>query len=311
MFDTINFRLGLDLLPNMDFLAEISNYIDDVSEHYYGDCLYLIGSLGNLKISVSNWQIKVKDGSLCKWYLGNNINSLTRKDTQLAIEKLSDTLHLPMERAEVTRLDVSSNFITKHPTDVYLNHLGTLSYSKRLQQPCGLYYQYKDGTLCFYDKMKELKAKGECVPILFQDKNLLRYEQRHTHRIAHNLGVASFKASNLYDEVFYMKLLNGWAEKFKEIHKINDISLNFETMKTKQDLYRMGVLSLIEQRGGEMAILGEIAEAQKMGNLTRKQAYDLRIAICNACKEKQSLTIPNDAVKELERKVIDTIKFYR
>lgn len=44
----------------------------------------------------------------------------------------------------------------------------------------------------------------------------------------------------------------------------------------KRRLYRYGVLALIGQFGGELAFLNQIAETQKRGEISRKQAHDLR-----------------------------------
>ena len=85
--------------------------------------------------------VNLKDGSLCKYYLGDNFQTLGRGDTKQAIEMLSDTLHLPLHKATVTRIDIAQNYIVKHPTSVYFNHLGNCMFNERLVQPDGLYYK--------------------------------------------------------------------------------------------------------------------------------------------------------------------------
>lgn len=82
-------------------------------------------------------------------------------------------------------------------------------------------------------------------------------------------------------------------------------------MKTKQQLYRQGILSLIERAGGELAFLAQISEAQKRGELTHKQAYDLREAVKQACQEQEGLTIKSDAISELDKKIYEAIRYYR
>ena len=78
---------------------------------------------------------------------------------------------------------------------------------------------------------------------------MLRYEQRYTNRIASQFKVSEVTTgAMLYDEAFYIGLLNRWKEAYKA-QKINDVSLNVQAMRTKQQLYKMGVLSLIEQAG--------------------------------------------------------------
>ena len=311
MFDSVNFKLTRSDYDRADFLSEVPCYITDVSEHHFQNGVVLTGSLGNLKVSCNEYQIKVKDGSLCKWYLGDNLQTMGRKDTEKAVEKLSDLLHLPMDKAQVTRIDVSQNFIMKHPPSVYLNHLGALKGATRLEEPNTLYYRKQGYGLCFYDKVREQKAKKEPLPELYADRNILRYEQRYTGRLAKHLGVPEVRASMLYDEAFYIDLLNRWRDNYKAIQKINDIQLNFECMRNRKDLNRMGVLSLVESVGGLNAMLNQITEAQQQGKLTRKQAFDLRQAVNDACAVKDGLVVENEAIAELSKKIVEAVRFYR
>lgn len=313
MFDTVNMRLTRTEVAGVDFLSEIPCNLDgdSIAVHSFTDGDVITGSLGNLKVSLNAYQVRVKDGSLCKWYLGNNFQTMGRKDTQRAIEKLSDTLHLPMDKAVVTRLDIAQTFVVKYPVNVYFNHLGLLKNTTRLAEPNSVYYNKTGLRLAFYDKNREQKAKHEQIPELYNGRNVLRYEQRYTQRVARQLNVLEVTGAMLYDEAFYITLLNKWRDSYKDIQKINDVSLNFQAMKTKQNLYRMGVLSLIEQVGGQMAMMEQIAEAQKQGALTRKQAYDLKQAVQDACNIKDGLTMQNEAIVELDKKVNEAVRFYR
>ena len=312
MYDTIYLRLTQAEVQGIDFLAETPCYLSNVAEHTFNDGLVVLtGNVGNLKVSLNRFQVKVKDGSLCKYYLGDNFKTMGRKDTQRAIEKLSDELHLPMSLAAVTRIDVAQNFCTRYPPEVYFNHLGILKYSTRLQEPSGVYYSQTGGRLAFYDKTKEQKNKREPIPELYEGKNVLRYEQRYTKRIAKQFGLLEVTGSTLFDEAFYIDLLNRWRQNYKNIEKVNDVTFNFERMKTRQQLYRMGVLSLIEQAGGQVEMLSQIAEAQKRGELTKKQAFDLRATIKDVCQLRNGLTAPNEAIKELDKKVMEAVRFYR
>lgn len=311
MYDSINFRLLQSKAGGVDFLSETACYLENVGEHNYNGEIVITGSLKGLKISLNRHQLKIKDGSLCKWYLGDNFQTMGRGDTQKAIESLSDTLHIPMSKSLVTRLDIAQNFITKHPPEVYLNHLGTLKYATRLQEPSGVYYIQTGGRLCFYDKNREQKNKKEPIPELYEGRNVLRYEQRYTNRIASQLKIGEVTGALLYDEAFYVDILNRWQATYKAIQKINDISLNFQAMKSKQQLYKMGVLSLIEQVGGQLQMIEQINEAQKRGELSKKQAFDLRQAINEVCKIRDGFTVPNEAIQELDKKVSEAVKFYR
>jgi hypothetical protein len=312
MFDSVNFRLTQAEVSGVDFLSETPCYLEDVAEHQFSSGLVAVtGKAGGLKISLNRFQVKVCEGSLCKWYLGNNYQTMGRSDIQRAIEMLSDTLHLPMGKAAVYRLDIAQNFICKHPPEVYINHLGMLKNATRLLNDGSVYYQRAGNVLCFYDKNREQKRKREAVPELYEGRNVLRYEQRYTQHIARQLNVSEVTGALLYDVAFYMDLLNRWRDTYRDIQKINDITLNFQAMKTKQGLYKMGVLSLIERAGGQMEMIDQINEAQKRGELTNKQAYDLRQAVKDAGKVRDGLTVPNDAIQELDKKVKEAVMYYR
>ena len=313
MYDTVNFCLSIADVGEVDFLQETPCFLESESLgfHDWGGQRVVTGKVGGLKVVANRYQIKVKDGSLCKYYLGNNFKAMGRKDTQRAIEKLSDTLHLPMSKATVTRIDVAQNIIVKHPVKVYLNHLGVLNYATRLQEPTGLYYCKQMERLCFYDKNREQKTKGEEIPELYKERNVLRYEQRYIKRLPVAFGVENVTGALLYDEAFYISLLERWRDKYKAINKINYITLNFQAMTNRQQLYKMGVLSMVERVGGEVAMIEQINDAQKRGDLTRKQAFDLRKTIKDVCKVGGDLTVPSEEIKELDKKILEAVRYYR
>lgn len=319
MIDSLNLKLDNSTAGDVDLLSEVPRYLDDSpQEHYYpyndgsgGKYLVLCGHVGSLRVSISRLSVSIKDSSFCKWILGDNFKTLTRGDIQRGFEKLSDSLHLPMHKAKVTRLDIGQNTVLKYPTDVYFRHLGPLKYTKRLQQPSGLYYTGTNMQLVFYDKVREQRKDGNNIPELYKGQNVLRYEIRFLRRLPNILNVEAVTGGLLYDESFYISLVKKWHGCYMEIKKINDVNLNFDKLTTKKDLYKAGLLTLIEQRGGQMEILKEIREAARKGELTQKQAHDLRDAVNNACKVRGELVKPNMTIKELDRKINDAAKYYR
>lgn len=82
-------------------------------------------------------------------------------------------------------------------------------------------------------------------------------------------------------------------------------------MTSKQQLYKMGILSMVERVGGEVEMIAQINEAQKRGDLTAKQAFDLRQAVKDACKAREGLTEPSEAITELDKKIAEAIRYYR
>jgi hypothetical protein len=317
MYDNIDFRLRKNDVSNIDFLSETPCFFEITGTHDFKGEPVIMGKLDNFRISVNRGGVNIKDGSLCKWYLGDNFQSLERRDVKFAIEKLSDILHLPMGEATISRLDIACNFIVKQPVQVYYNHLGELKHGGRAPVTNGagmcetLYYYKAGGLLVFYDKVKEQKEKGQIIPELYQNSNVLRYEQRYKSRLSKVFNVERVTGEMLYNEKFYIDVINRWRDNYRGIKKINDISLNFEAMKGKKDLYTMGLLSLIEQQGGELAMIVQINEAYKTGKLTRRQADEMKLATREVCKMKTGIMVQNDAILELDKKVNEAVKFYR
>ena len=82
-------------------------------------------------------------------------------------------------------------------------------------------------------------------------------------------------------------------------------------MKTKRDLYKAGLLALVEQQGGQVEVIAQITESMKRGDISKKQSHDLREAVNEACKVKGGLVKPNDMVKELDRKIDEATRYFR
>lgn len=312
MYDTVNLLLPITEAGNVSLIEEIPCYLTDVGVHTHGqDATTITGNLNGLKVYVSQTQVKVKDGSLCKYLLGDNFQMMRRAEAQQAIEKMSDQLHLPMARARVTRLDVAVNLVMQHPVGVYINHLGTMRYKTRYVEPNGLCYIAKLERLLFYDKVREQSRKGEFVPEIYRGENLLRCEQRVMQRVAKVLKQQSVTAASLYNEQFYSLMLKRMLSNYQSIKKINDIQLNTEIMKTVSEQNRIGLLSLIERVGGEVAYISLISEAQQRGEITAKQAYDLRSAVRKACEAGGDIVVKSGAIAELDKKISEALRCNR
>lgn len=311
MIDTLGLRLFQD--RGDELLESIPPLFDSICacSHQQGN-EYVSGYLQGLKLTVRRHAVTIREGSFCKWYLGDNYQTMGRRDIRLAIEKLSDTLHLPMGEADVTRLDFGCNFIMQHPTDVYFRHLGKLKRYKRLEEPSGIYYHTQKQILCFYDKNRERIEKGakDEIPELYLGRNVLRYEHRYTKRIAGQFNRPFLTASTLYEEDFYNELLRRWHGAYKAIDKINDMTISIDEMMTVKQFKKMGVRALAEKFGGQLAVLGSIDERYKMGKISKKQAHDLKATVKDAFLSEDGLDDEDEAIMELDKQVKQTLKYF-
>ena len=133
MFDTININLRSIDTQQLNFVKTVTRDLNvDTTTSRYGTTY--TSHIDNLTIRTTTQGLSIGNGSLCKFLHGNNIVNFTRTDTRLAFEKLSDTLHISLNNATVSRMDVAYNFEVTHPPESYFYHLGNLPYYKRLEQ---------------------------------------------------------------------------------------------------------------------------------------------------------------------------------
>jgi hypothetical protein len=311
MYDNINYRISNEEAGGLLLLNSVPPLLTNTSETIFDNgSVSISGYLDSLKVRISENSLKIIDSSFCKWYLGDNFKVMTRGDMRHGIEKLSDQLHLPMAKANITRIDVAQNFIMKHDKHIYFDHLGQLQHFKRLPQANGLYYTNGTKTLLFYEKVHEQADKGQKIPEIFKGRNsVLRYENRYKSRLLKEFNLSELRAARLYDEKFYCELVDRWLGNYKKIKKINDIQLNYSMVKTKKEQALQAILFYVSQRGGELQAVNEIKEAYKRGELTKKQAFDLKTQVEEACKA-DLLTSSSDVIHELDKKVKEAARFY-
>lgn len=314
MYDSIGLILYKENVGNnISLLDYVPQFLERTSEHYFNDghSCSITGYNKDLKVIVNENSVKIKDSSICKWHLRDNIKTMFRGDVQSAIENLSDILHLPISEANVTSIDLANNFLVKHDASLYYDSLGTLNYFNRSPLGSGLYYHGANGKLIFYDKLKDAKSKGMIIPSLYDGKNLLRYERRLERRLCQQLNCSELKASTLYDNLFYTEIIDRWANDYQSINKIKNVKkLDYKMVKSKTELYSQALLFYIEGRGGLINVLDEVKQAQKAGLLSKKQAQDLRDKYKEVSNHKLFVD-DSELIQELDQKITQVQKHYR
>lgn len=310
MYDTIHFWLEKHLAGNINIPAiasKLDNYKiirdKDGSES-------ILGILNNFKVNIYETGISLK-GSLAKFHLQDNIHTLTRSGTQAAIENLSDVLNMPVHLAKVTRADLATHLITKYPPANYYSCLGDKKYYKRLQATSDtLYYNTKPKQLLFYDKVLESKTKGIALPAVYQNTNLLRYEMRHTGRLAKQFNMPEFTASTLYNERFYIGIIDIWIKEYMNIQKINRFILNVENMKTPKDGFELIFGMLLHEKGqSEIDCILADFKARKVFN--DPKYYSRLKTMIKEAANKPELTEKNELITELDNEVKAIRQHYR
>ncbi len=300
MYDTVNLFINDEAGLN---LASLSN----ISEHYKGERMFYSGSLKNYKVTVNENGIFLK-GSLAKYFLDDNIKTLNRGDTQRAIECLGDDLKINLASAKVTRVDLSHNMLMQYTPEAYYDYLGSSQYYKRLLQPNSIYYNNKQRTKLFYNKISESKSKGIKLPEVVNNQNLLRYELRFKSRISKQLG--ELKAKDLFDEKFYITLVDRWLQEYQSIEKNKVINLNLTAMQTPKDFWKQSNLHWIKLIGIDTAL-------KMVDDMKARQAFEKKEYYSRLKKEikdlasQPDLTDNSELIDELDKKVGRIKVYYR
>lgn len=298
MYDTIGMFL------ENDFFREnlISNSRETINKET-GEII-VTGEKENMRIKRRGNKITVI-GSLPKFYFGSNVQELTRKDTELAIEKLSDELKLPFNESRIFRLHIGANIILIEPLQNYYASLGSLPRFKKseIANKNTLLYSTSTKSLEFYDKIKEMKRSKQLIPEKLIGRNVLRYEVHLTKRIANSLNLPEVKAKDLYEENFYRKAIIFWKELYFSIPRIRTLKFEIETLPLFNRKKLLSGLAAMQVKNiGEIVLLSMI-EANK-NNIKHREQYQRMKNLVRMLSNHPELTEPNEAIKDLDLKII-------
>lgn len=308
MFDNVNFWIDKgDFSSGNHF--DIIPYLSDVTEQHNEKAGYkCFGYSGNINVSVFKTGISLK-GSLAKSFFGDNLHTLTRHDTQQAVEQLSDLLHTDINEAKVTSFEVSTIILTKRPPQDYYSFLGNKPYFKRLHTaPETLYYNNHQKQITFYDKTKEANDKKTQIPDILQNSNLLRYELRYIKRLNKQFR-ADITAAKLYDRDFYRSIIQNWHNEFKTIQKLKQQSFMTDNVNSLKSAKEAFWAALLQEKG--QGIIDEYLNVLKAENKLKSRSDYTRLKHDLS----QILTAPqgaqNDLMKELETELFNIAKYAR
>lgn len=249
-------------------------------------------------------------GSLAKFHLGSNIETLTREETARGIEHLSDELNQPMADARVFRVDLAQTFMMERPPSGYLRLLLTPPRMDRFEYRTGtLTFANGQRSILFYDKLAEMRRKRERVIDRAENgrrsrfhghPNLLRYEVQFKKSLGRAFGEKELRASSLSRPVFYEKMVNKWAEQYFKLGRVGVVCRPVGATTVKSDMKFLAELGL--QSYGPQQFLDEIASDLHAGVINKYQAHRRRAKIRELSRG-GGITAAGDALEELDAKV--------
>ena len=298
MYDTINMYYQFDDNPIPSIEGLFKN-CTNVSHTERENSKYMQGDLKNMRITLNEGSISVK-GSLCKYHFGNNCETLNQSSTKEALDNISSDLSLDINNAMVSRIDFSTNIITKYKPTIYYPYLGNHSRFTRHPQESSLYYNQRSKKLLFYDKIEEAKNKKMVIPNKYKGQNLFRYELVLKKDVARFLKYNSLLVQDLSTDLLFKKLMHLWYAYYKSIDKISKtIKIMPDNIKTPKDVKDVLYNAFIRSNPIEVSKLMNELKARDV--FEHKEYYSrLKSSIRKIQKDE---IVENDLMDELNKKV--------
>jgi hypothetical protein len=309
MIDTIvlasnNFDLGsIDL-----------NNVEDLKTAETNGNICYSGKLDRFNLNFWPGHISAR-GSLSKYYLGNNVETMSRKDVEKAVEQMSNNLGLDVGNFDVWRVDVGATFRMNHPVSNYLAYLESCPRYTTATYPESRMFRNRQKTLIFYDKGIEfLKKESKEVKRQLQSRgfretdNHFRYELQIQKKTKMNLGLREFKAKHLYDEKVYTKLIELWKKEFDKVKKKREI-MDFQTeglIKPKQIKESLACVGL--EKLGKQEILEMIKRKYYEGEIKKPDYYRMKSMFEQM---ENRFGTKSEYIQELEQEVNNRARYCR
>ncbi|MBK7042031.1 MAG: hypothetical protein IPH46_16585 [Bacteroidetes bacterium] len=229
MYDTIGFYITLSKLKMtmQDILELLAPIIYDFKK-YPNKCYITTNSKFPFRISIQHNKLIIS-GSLCKFYHGDNLNTLSRKQVKHAIQKMAEITVLPINEFKISRLDVSDNIITSFDATEYIEIIESLGKwkeesFKQKAKFTGKYFKASEKEILFYVKWEEFIKKNRCKnrsKLLFDiigqhyaieefmkcSQQILRIEFRYLKNVSKCVGIENLRMKDLYKRVYTLQLL--------------------------------------------------------------------------------------------------------
>jgi hypothetical protein len=294
MYDNLGFYLDSKDIGDINLYEEVLSNSNDITVEKYGVSrndspfayISIIGK-NNQKLSFKIEQFRIsmlgKNSSVCKYYLGDNFDTLTLLQFNNAIEEISERLGVNLNNARVCRIDLANNFLMEYTPSTYHECLKHLSRYKRYSINGNLYFKTKRIELNFYDKKKEYQEKGFKIPTKHLNaENVLRYEIRFKKNVTKIFG-RTIRIIDLRSEAFLKEAFDKWQNYYWNIRKQNPVifeseNKTFSAKDFKDYFFTKGV----EASGGIEYAYKMIDESKNANNFTRQKAYYLKQVLNNA-----------------------------
>jgi len=293
MYDTVN--IGLYQSNKMDYIGQFLTDIKPTKRAVKNGLPEIEGYAENIRVVANNRFITLT-GSLTKFLKGDNLFCIDVSDSKLAIEKISNWLHLCFENANLLRVDVSNSIKVKNNPIDYFVLLG----NKGNYQPQPKYDNKILNGIYYGQKPKNDKYGNASYWTSFYNKgeNLLRYELkvlRPKAVLKPILGDQQPQLKHLYQTDVNNLLVKRWNKNFKKIETIKEIPNEIDLVHPEINKELNDIL------------LADINKTNAIGGFKHHTQYKRckdGLNPCNIC------TIENPLMEELKNEINATYERY-
>lgn len=255
-----------DIPPSVaSALTNVKRWRDPLLPH---DCFS--GRLGNLYVKGKPDELLVS-GSLSRYGLGSNFYIPSPDDIRGAMWKMSSTLGVPMEWANVYRLDGAINMTLDSPPEFVTGSVASRPRYKKGVYRGGVTLSTKTRTLLLYNKVEEAQSKKAPVPPEYAGKNVLRCEVQQKRRVGPTFG-GPVLGRDLFNPDFLKRFLDLYEREFGKV----EFERNRHPLMAPgwRDYKLSRMLVGVETLGGVTAELDRLRAAEKAGLYRgRKSTY--------------------------------------
>lgn len=242
-------------------------------------------------------------GSLCKLYFGNNLETLNRANTAKAIERLEELLGIPLKEFTLSRLDFSENIPTRKPVSVYIQAFEGIDKWKTEkhaigEDSTGKYFNQSTRQLLLYDKVREIhhrrgskkksflidekedwNVKRENEIMRSEGRNFLRVEYRYVKNVSVQMKHKQVSPLDLTKKSIYFHLVREWFKILSKIQYREEVLPDLDNLKSVTDLEGALIKAGIIHVGGKDAVLKSIRKlsADTPALKSRKSRFAKRV----------------------------------
>jgi hypothetical protein len=298
MFDTL--KLGQPVDNKEELQSKFPPYKTLLKRDGSGEIQSTHSKIENLELILTAEDYLFIEGSLPKFYFGNNFQTLDISTTQKAVESVSAVVGFDISEADIYKLHIAGNISVDEDCRYYYHMLDYLGHHDKMERHNGVYFTNHNRSLAFYDKIKENKGFLENIPKDLLAGNLLRYEARIHKNLKTRLNHEKPKVKDLYNIEFYNKAIKYWYEQYLNIQKMKPI-ISLKQPMTSKEFQNALISNSVQNFGGIHKMMNLIKTQNKLSKEPTHLFRSKREKLISLSKERREDDY--SGIRELDTKI--------